>query len=134
MQAYELIERGFRISLNMSLFARPAVMKALYKYHQQFLISFEIENDHLLVYFESSDPITDVNGMVASILAEINYQMIRYDTMRSTNQIRQLLVARALYATCIEDERVLDDDVTEPSPASWMDDQNNIFASWGAES
>jgi hypothetical protein len=71
------------------------------------LISFEAKKDRLYVYFESSTPLSSVDREVASILKEFNYQMIRYDTMQATNQIRQLLVARALYATCVEDERTL---------------------------
>jgi His-Xaa-Ser system protein HxsD len=107
MHTYKLIENGFCISLDLSLYARPAVMKALYKYHQKYLISFEAKKDRLYVYFESSTPLSSVDREVASILKEFNYQMIRYDTMQATNQIRQLLVARALYATCVEDERTL---------------------------
>lgn len=133
MQSYRLIDNGFCISLNLSLYARPAVMKALYKYHQQYLISFEIEENHLMVYFESETPITEIDNLVASIQKELSFQMIRYDTMQATNQVRQLLVARALYATCVEDERTIDNTADGTNP-SWKDDQRNIFASWGAES
>lgn len=133
MQSYRLIDNGFCISLNLSLYARPAVMKALYKYHQQYLISFEIEENHLVVYFESEAPIMGIEKMVASIQKELSFQMIRYDTMQATNQVRQLLVARALYATCVEDDRTIENEA-DCNNSSWKEDQRNIFASWGAES
>lgn len=133
MKAYRLIDNGFCISLNLSLYARPAVMKALYKYHQKYMISFEVNHDHLDVYFETTSATEDIDVLVASILKELSYQMIRYDTMHATNQVRQLLVARALYATCIEEDRTLETS-SGNEQSSWKDDQRNIFASWSAES
>lgn len=132
MQAYRRIENGFSISLNLSIYARPAVMKAFYKYHQQYMISYEVQGDHLEVSFETSKQIADVDAVVASILKELSYQMIRYDTMRTTGHVRELLVARALYATCIEEERAIEN-IPEKACPSWMDDQRNIFTSWSAE-
>ena len=133
MQAYRKIERGFCLSLNLSLYARPAVMKALYRYHEQFMISFEIEKDHLLVYFESPTQVMDIDGVVASIQKELSFQMIRFDTMQATNHIRELLVARALYATCIEEERIIEEESAGTTSASWEEDQRRIFSSWSAE-
>lgn len=133
MQAYSRIEHGFCISLNLSLYARPAVMKALYRYHEQFTISFELEKDHMVVYFETPDGIVDIDGVVASILKELSFQMIRFDTMQATNHIRELLVARALYATCIEEDRGIQDKPEGTSSVSWEDDQRRIFSSWSTE-
>lgn len=132
MQAYKSIDKGFCLSLDMSLYARPAVMKALYKYHDQFVISYESQGERLFVYFETMSPLPNVEEKVSEILKELSFQMIRYDTMKRTSQVRQLLVARALYATCIEDSRTIDSDI-EAGSDTWKEDKRNIFSSWSSE-
>ena len=58
--------------------------------------------------------------------------MIRTDIIRQTSHVRDLLVARSLYASCIEPEReeAGEDEETEPD---WREDQNRIFSSWESE-
>ena len=108
-------------------------MKALYKFQDRYLISYEMEEDYLLVYFETDTEIASVESEVASILKELSFQMIRYDTMRSTRGVRELLVARALYATCIEPDRDAPAADAEGDSAPWQEDRDRIFASWSSE-
>ncbi len=56
--------------------------------------------------------------------------MIRLDTAHRTKGIRELLVARSLYATCIEPDRAMPESDASDSQLSWRDDQSHIFASW----
>ena len=62
--------------------------------------------------------------------------MLRYDTIRQTDGIRQLLVGRALYASCVdmEHEEPAEDsgDEYEPGP-SWQEDRDRIFESWSEQ-
>ena len=131
MKAYELIKNGFTIKIDRNLYAREAVMKALYRFYTRYIISYETEGAFIQVFFETRSNIDSVDNEVAEIMQELNFQMLRLDTARRTRNIRELLVARALYATCIEDKReVLETDNVE---SNWQDDQNRIFASWSAE-
>lgn len=133
MLAYTLIDNGFCISLNLSLYARPAVMKALYRFHEQFIISFELDAERIHIYFESAEPLSNIERTVAAVYKELSFQMIRHDTMKRTSQVRQLLVARALYATCVEGERTLDGEIPDADGAAWQDDLRSIFSSWSSE-
>ena len=63
-------------------------------------------------------------------MKELTFQMLRLDTARRTRGIRELLVARALYATCIEPEHDLPEPDNDTKTLSWRDDQNHIFTSW----
>jgi hypothetical protein len=91
------------MSIDMTIYARPAVMKALYRFHEEYIISFEREGSILRVWCESRDGAPSTKNIVADAFRELSFQMIRYDTMHSTKGVRELLVARALYATCIDD-------------------------------
>ena len=133
MRAYDLIETGFMIKLDLKLFDREAVMKALYRFHDKYIISYETKKSFVYVYFETSDKIYSVEAEVADIMKELSFQMIRLDTARRTRGLRELLVARALYATCIEPERTTIETDPEAKKTSWKEDQDRIFLSWSAE-
>lgn len=132
MRLYSRIDGGFRLTLDPAVYARSAVMKALYKFQNRYIISYEYANDQLCVDFEGAIEASSLQEEVRNIMRELSFQMLRYDTMLQTKHIRELLVARALYASCIEDERgeVGEDQTITPS---WREDSRNIFASWASE-
>nr|MBQ6740441.1 His-Xaa-Ser system protein HxsD [Synergistaceae bacterium] len=109
MKAFELIPNGFMIKIDRNLYAREAVMKALYRFHEKYIISYETESVFINVFFEfkssTASSIEFIETEAAEIIKELNFQMIRLDTARRTKGIRELLVARSLYASCIEPER-----------------------------
>jgi len=127
---YRELGSGFEITVDLSLYARPAVMKALYRQQEKYAITYERRGKWLRVCFT---PIMDTTVEVASEAAEalrrIQFEMLRYDTMRQTAHVRELLVGRALYATCVEAERV-DTDVEDDGAGSWKDDAERILESW----
>ena len=130
---YKKTESGITIRIPLTLYARPAVIKALYPYHDEHLITYELIKDELFLYFEPiKNNITDIQVFVADIMKALDYQMIRYDTMKATNEIRQLLVGRALYATCIEPDHA-DGTPNESDTTSWKEDTEAIFKTWSNE-
>lgn len=134
MKAYELISNGFTIKIDRNLYAREAVMKALYRFHERYIISYESEGAFIKIFFETRSNINSVDKEVAEIMQELSFQMLRLDTAQRTRSIRKLLVARALYATCIEAEREASEiDNTDNAESNWQDDQERIFTSWSAE-
>ena len=128
---YELISNGFTIRLDRNLYAREAVIKALYRFHEKYIIFYETDRAFIRIFFETGSKIESIDTEVAEIMKELSFQVIRLDTARRTKGIRELLVARALYATCIEPER--NELETNESELSWQEDQKRIFASWSAE-
>ena len=130
MRAYELTESGFVIKLDRNLYAREAVMKALYRFHDKYVISYETDEAFIHVFFETGVGIDSVEHETAEIMKALSFQMIRLDTARRTKGIRELLVARSLYATCIEPERVSPEIDEADQESNWRDDQSHIFASW----
>ena len=134
LHGYMKTENGFAIKLDLRLYDRAAFVKAFYRFHSQYIISYDVNNPYVDVYFEPIHPINDMNNEVASILRELDFQMIRVDTIRQTKGIRELLVARSLYATCIEQEKSIADPVASDNDyEDWREDQDKIFASWSEE-
>ena len=108
-------------------------MKALYHLHNKYVISYETDGAFIHVFFETSAKIEPIEHEIAGIMKELSFQMIRLDTARRTRGIRELLVARSLYATCIEPERENPEPDNTDSQSSWRDDQSHIFASWSED-
>lgn len=133
MKAFSLIDDGFSIKLDLRLYEREAVVKTLYRFHEKYLISYELDGYYIVIYFETRHPLDDYTSEVSSILKELDFQMIRIDTIRRTCHIRELLVARSLYATCIEPEHDEKEIEGEIDKSDWHEDQNRIFSSWSAE-
>lgn len=133
MKAYELIANGFSIKLDRNLYTREAVIKALYRFHEKYVISYETDGSFIQIFFETSSNLESVESGVKEIMKELSFQMIRIDTAHRTRGIRELLVARSLYATCIVPERESLEVGKVDQTSSWRDDQEQIFASWSAE-
>ena len=131
MKSYELTENGFVIKLDRNLYAREAVMKALYRFHEKYVISYETDGEFIHVFFETSAKINSIEQEVSEIMKELTFQMIRLDTARRTKGIRELLVARSLYASCIEPEHEIPEtDNAAEEESDWREDQNRIFSGW----
>lgn len=127
MHAFTQTEDGFCFKLSREGYARQAVVKALYPYRDTYIISYDFDGNNITVYFEKKELIDNVEQQVSEILKALDFQMIRYDTVRQTDAIRQLLVGRALYATCIENDN---ESVTLENNASWEEDSRQIFKTW----
>ena len=133
MRACELTDNGFVIRLDRNLYAREAVMKALYRFHDKYVISYEIDGAFIHVFFETGAKTEAIEHEIKAVMKELSFQMIRLDTARRTRGIRELLVARSLYATCIEPEREISESDNAEKESEWLNDQNRIFASWSEE-
>lgn len=132
---YDITEQGFVLHLDATVYSRPAVMKAFYRLQDRYIISYERAGKNLDIYFDSSTGrVNEPAEEIKEIMAELSFEMIRYDTMQDTANLRELLVGRALYATCVDMGR---DAVTDEKPSqgsdSWLEDQQHIFESWAEE-
>ena len=130
---YNMTEQGFVLHLDATIYARPAVMKAFYHLQDRYIISFERRDKTLDVYFDYLNREYEaLPDQIRSIMAELSFEMIRYDTVKETSALRALLVGRALYATCVDMGRDESDGAsTQPSTKnSWLEDKDHIFSSW----
>lgn len=128
-QPYEVLDGGILLKLDLTVYARQAVMKALYRIQDRYIISYERKDANLEVYLEPIQSLSAPKADIAFVLREIDFEMIRYDAMRETAHVRELLVGRALYATCVESSNPSSEQI-ESEDESWREDAQRIFASW----
>lgn len=129
---YDITEQGFILHLDATIYARPAVMKAFYRLQDRYIISYERSDKDLDVYFDMPckrkiEPAEEIR----EIMAELAFEMIRYDTMQKTSNLRELLVGRALYATCVDMGRSTESvQEQDRESGTWQEDLQHIFESW----
>ena len=129
---YTCQHNGFSLRVDMSVYSRPAVMKALYKWTDRYAIAYSRDYGQLLVEFECLNkglcsPLIDAKNALNSL----SFEMMRWDVMKRTSVIRELLVGRALYATCIETDQ--GDVSMDLSDDNWESDSQEVLQSWQEE-
>lgn len=126
---------SFVLSLDMSLYSRPVVLKVLNRWTHVYTISLsKTKEDTLLVELQSSSvQKIDNEKNIKKILDMLLYEMQRMEIINQTAGIRELLVGRALYATCIEANTK--PTITQPDTniEKWQIDKRRIFESWTKE-
>lgn len=129
-RSYEKTDDGILLRLDVTVYARQAVMRALYRLQERCAISYERNGAWLNVYLEPLGGSTNAEELAASAWREINFEMMRYDAVRESANVRELLLGRALYASCVEASNA--PEPPEEAEESWREDRRRIFESWSA--
>lgn len=126
---------GFVLHLDMSLYSRPAVLKVLNRWTNLYAISLSRAPNNILdVELEPlSAGDTDAKSDSEKMLNALMFEMLRMDVIDQTSNIRELLVGRALYATCIEVDKASGDTQPISTLQRWQEDDRRILASWSNE-
>jgi len=105
---YEYYQSGAIFHLNSNIYELSCIMKAAYNFIDDFYLFFDYESeDTIRVDFKSKQDRTskEVEMIIGEFHNELLNQSIRYKVSKETKNIRELILGRALYNTCIEDEK-----------------------------
>lgn len=94
--------------LNSKIYKLSCIMKAGFNFIDDFYLFFDYENeDTIRVDFKSKESraIEEIKKIVGEFHNELLNQSIRYKVSKETKNVRELILGRALYNTCIEDEK-----------------------------
>ena len=131
-----LDSKGFIFHIDMSLYSRSAVLKVLNRWTHIYSICLT-KCDHDVLDIELallSNSKRDFSSDAESILNALMHEMLRIEVISQTSSIRELLVGRALYATCIELDKSDDNIIhTSDQSLSWKEDRRRILSSWNSE-
>lgn len=125
-----------RIKLNFDIYPLEISMKASYNYIEQVYIFFEKDSEKTYeIEFESKNKKVDLNKIISEFKNELLHEKIRKNISNETKNIREILLARALYGFALENNEVdkknfdlnLKDDNIEKS---YVSDEENIGKSW----
>lgn len=126
---------GFKLRLDMRIYSKPAVLKVLYRWTNQYAVALSRAPRAVLTV--EMEPLIDAASNAKSdanrILNELAFEMLRGVVIKQTSDIRSLLVGRALYATCIEIDKATADKPEATPLQNWEDDEKRILESWSDE-
>ncbi len=125
----------FVLHLDMCLYNRAAVLKVLNRWTSQYAINLSrTSKDTIEIVF---DPLQDVSSDKKidsqKIHNELIHEMLRLEIIAQTSNVRELLVGRALYATCIEVDKASSDTSPANTEQTWQEDCRRILASWSSD-
>lgn len=121
------------IHIDDRIFCVEAVLKASYLFIDKYYIKIEHSELHTIdITMEGKNGINMVN-VDKDFSNELIAQMVRYDLMKSNKAIKELILGRALYSTCIdtnEPEEFCDDDDSgeysiDDIAVDWFEKQND---------
>ncbi|EHJ00371.1 hypothetical protein CDLVIII_3822 [Clostridium sp. DL-VIII] len=115
--------------LNKDIYNVKTIMKAAYNFIEGFYILLNYVNSDIEVVLESKEQKNseEMKKYKGEFYNELLRQNIRYIVAKDTKNIRELVMGRALYDTCIEYEDTKED-VNENSPE--LKDELDILVNW----
>lgn len=125
-----------KIKLNLDIYPLEVSMKAAYNYIEKVYIFFEKDSEKIYeIEFESKDEKVDLNKVISEFKNELLHEKIRKNISDETRNIREILLARALYGFALENNEVDKNNIdlnikNNDNEESYINDKENIGKSW----
>lgn len=125
-----------KIKLNLDVYPLDVAMKASYNYIEQVYIFFEKDSEKTYeIEFENKNDNIDLNKIISEFKNELLHESIRKNISQETKNIRELILARALYGFALENNDSENDNFkinleNNSLEDSYLDDKENIGKSW----
>lgn len=103
---YEVNGKNAEITLNKNIYPLVSVKKAISNFMSDAYIKIDkINKNNIIIEIElKRDNERDTNEVIGEFYNELLRESLRYDITMQTKNIRELIVGRALYTTCIDIE------------------------------
>lgn len=124
------------IKLNYEIYPLEVSMKAAYNYIDYVYIFIEKDSENTYcIEFENKNKKVDLDKIISEFKNELLHEKIRRNISNETKNIREILLARALYGFALENNKLdknsfnlnLKDSGIEES---YKSDEENIGKSW----
>jgi len=115
--------------INKDIYNIKTIMKAAYNYIEEFYILLNYVNSDIEVVLESKEQKSseEMKKHKGEFYNELLRQNVRFIVAKDTKNIRELVMGRALYDTCIEYDAPKED-INENS--SELKDEFDILVNW----
>lgn len=131
---YKIKDNYAEILLDLKLYPLNAIKKALSNYIEQTYIkmSYKDENTIKIEMVIKDYKKEELEQLIGNLYNELLNESLRYEVALETKNLRELIVGRALYTTCIdvetEQERTKKQERVEENLADY--DINEIATNW----
>lgn len=96
---------------NKELYSRDALVRAAYNFTDKAYLHLDADDNNYIVYIEMKSK--DMELSEKEFQNEILAQMVRINVQKRTKNVRELMLARALASTVIEQVEVKEDNASE---------------------
>ncbi|MBR2744786.1 MAG: His-Xaa-Ser system protein HxsD [Clostridia bacterium] len=120
-------ENLIELYLDERIYNLVVIKKALFNYIEDcYYMLDHFDENIILVKIYLKDQNTNIDEYIKKLYNELFNESLRYDIMIQTKNIRELILGRALYTTCIDtDENTVDYDNNDKNH-----DINEIAVNW----
>ena len=111
---YSIKDNYAFIELQKEVYPISVVKKALVNFTENLCIKLEMNQDKIIVKILVQDmEKQNLERYIGEIYNELLREATRYDISRETKNIRELIIGRALYSTCIDTSESMSNTNTE---------------------
>lgn len=120
--------------LNEKIYNLSIIKKALYNFIDDgyFILNYA-DADTIIAKILLKEHTTNKELFVKELYNELFNESIRFDVMKQTKNIRELILGRALYSTCIDTEKNENEEKNEMQTDDNNYNINNIAVNWFEE-
>lgn len=99
---YTINDNYAEIVLSKDIYPLVSVKKALTNFMEETYIKLKDNNDEIIVQMVLQESKTDLEKIIGEFYNELLRESLRYNIAIETKNLRELIVGRALYTTCID--------------------------------
>lgn len=117
------------ITISKALYPLITIKKAVANYMEDVYIKLEEDKDNIIIKLQLQENKEDLERIVGEFYNELLRESLRYDISCETKNLRELIVARALYTTCIdvnENEEILEEQDKKENNEVVLEEEFNI--------
>ena len=130
---YTINDNYAEIVLSKDIYPLVYVKKALTNFMEETYIKLKDNNDEIIVQMVLQESKTDLEKIIGEFYNELLRESLRYNIAIETKNLRELIVGRALYTTCIdleENQEEKNEDIEETYnldeiAVNWFDKYGN---------
>lgn len=99
---YIIQDKFAEIKLDKDVYPLMAIKKAVSNFFDDVYVKIEDDNKNFIINFKLQDKQGDLEEVIDEFYNECLRESLRYEISVETKNLRELIVGRALYTTCIE--------------------------------
>lgn len=110
------------------LFCKEAVLKATYLFIDDYYVTASISDEHKISITIEAKETQEIKDIDKRFCNELIAQMVRYNIANSNKVMKELILGRALYSTCVDMEE--EQDISENPEVKCDYSIDDIAVSW----
>lgn len=129
---YKINGNVAEITISKELYPLITIKKAIVNYLENVYIKLEEKNKNVILKIQLKNENDELEKIVGEFYNELLRESLRYDIANETKNLRELIIARALYTTCIDvdGENIEEINTTKTEKYEEEFDINEIAVNW----